>query len=136
MQIGDLTHRIDVQSYTVTTDENGQQLPVWTTLSTVWARVVYESAGESTEADQLTAVQTVKFFVRYLSTINELMRIRWEGQYYKINAIEEIGLRRFLVLRAEWKDSRWFDILRDTGHGIRGVDDDNVRAVGHNSEAL
>lgn len=131
MQIGDLDQRITIQSFTVETDANGQDLPVWSTLKTVWAKVLYERADESTEADQLVAASIVKFIIRD-TTITEVMRIRWEGNYYRVLGIEEIGLNRYLAVRTEWKDSRWFDILRDTGHGVRKVDDDTLRTVGYN----
>ena len=130
MQIGEFDQRIKIQTYTVEKDSHGQDLPVWTTLSTVWARVQYARADEATQADQLAAISRVKFFIRYLSTVTEVMRIKWESEYYRILAIEEVGVQRFQAIRAEWKDSQWFDVLRDTGHGIRETSDTALRTTG------
>ena len=136
MQIGNLDRRIKVQSFTVVSDTNGQELPVWSDHATVWARADYESSRESEEGDELVAVSVVKFFIRYLSTITEVMRIKWDGQYYRVLSIEEVGIKHWMVVRAEWKDSRWFDILRSTGDGLREIGDDDLRSVGYKGAAV
>ena len=135
MQIGEFDQRVAIQSFTVVVDENNQELPVWSTLASVWARVRYERADERMEADQRVAASVVKFMIRDYP-VTEVMRVKWDLQYYRVLSIEEVGVNRFILIRAEWKDSRWFDILRDTGHGIREVGDDKLRAIGHSTSTI
>ncbi len=103
MQLGDLDRRIRIEQCTYTTDSVGQRIAVWSTLITVWALVAYESGTEVYEASQKVAERVVKFIVRYRS-LNETMRIVYDGVVYDILAIEEIDRKRFLAIRTLKKD--------------------------------
>jgi SPP1 family predicted phage head-tail adaptor len=130
MQIGDFDRRIKIQGYSEVTDGYGQMLPVWSTLTDAWAKVAYEDSTEMDEADQLVAVSVVKFFVRLRKDIDETMRVKWDGMYYAITSIEEIN-PKYMVIRTEYKDSKWFDVLRSTGTGVRETGEGQLRATEH-----
>lgn len=104
MQIGDLDRRITIQQATTASDVFGEQVETWSTYRKVWAKLSYESGNEFFEADQKTAVRTVKFTVRYDSSITEVMRISYNSAYYDIRSIEEVGRNRYLVLKTEKRD--------------------------------
>jgi SPP1 family predicted phage head-tail adaptor len=103
MQLGDLDRRIRIEQCTYTTDSVGQRIAVWSTLITVWAKIVYESGNEKYEANQKVAERIVKFIVRY-RTLNETMRVVYDGRVYDILAIEDISRDRYLALRTLKKD--------------------------------
>jgi SPP1 family predicted phage head-tail adaptor len=103
MQLGDLDRRIRIEQCTWVTDSVGQRIAVWSTLATVWAKVAYESGREVYEADQKVAERVVKFIVRYRS-LDETMRVVYDGFVHDILAIEEIGRERYLALRTLKKD--------------------------------
>ena len=104
MQLGDLDRRVRIEQCTWVTDSVGQRVAVWSTLATVWAKVAYESGGERYEADQKVAERIVKFIVRYNSSLNETMRVVYDGSVYDILAIEDVDRERYQVLRSIRKD--------------------------------
>ena len=104
MQLGDLDRRVRIEQCTWVTDSVGQRVAVWSTLAIVWAKVAYESGGERYEADQKIAERVVKFIVRYNSSLNETMRVVYDGSVYDILAIEDVDRERYQVLRSIRKD--------------------------------
>ena len=104
MQLGDLDRRVRIDQCTWVTDSVGQRIAVWSTLSTVWTKVSYESGGERYEADQKVAERVVKFIVRYNSSLNETMRVVYDGVVHDVLAIEEVDRERYQVLRTIRKD--------------------------------
>jgi SPP1 family predicted phage head-tail adaptor len=86
-QAGQLDRRITLQTFTSSTDAFGQLNKSFTTLASVWAKVVEKSGSENEQSDQLVAVKKVHFFIRYRSDINEQMRIVYNNKTYKIEAI-------------------------------------------------
>ena len=105
MQLGNLDRRIRIEQYSEVTDSWGQRTRVWSTLDTVWAMVRYESGSEELEADQMVAVRLTKFTVRYSSSYNEKLRVIYDGNIYDVRSIEELGRKRFQVLRSLRRDS-------------------------------
>jgi len=106
MQLGDLDRRIRIEQYTDVADSWGQRVPVWSTLTTCWAKILYESTNETYQAEQKVAVRIVKFIVRYNSTYKETLRIIYDSDVFDVIGIaEEIGRERFQVLRTVKKDN-------------------------------
>ena len=106
MEAGKLDRRITIQTLTATRGASGAQKRTWATLVTVWAEINYKAGGEVYEAKEKTAINKVKFRVRYLSTITETERILYDSNYYDILHIEVIGRNRYMILTAE-KKSVW-----------------------------
>lgn len=86
-QSGQLDRRIVIKKFTTSTDDFGQINKTFTTLATVWSKVVERSGSEKEISDQMIAVKKVDFFIRYRSDINEQMRIEYNGKTYTIEAI-------------------------------------------------
>ena len=86
-QAGQLDRKIVIQTFTSSTDAFGQKNKSFSTLASVWAKVIEKSGTEGEESDQIVAVKEVHFLIRYRSDINEQMRIVFDGKTYKIEAI-------------------------------------------------
>lgn len=102
--IGRFDRRIVIQSKTNISDNYNQPVPTWATFATVWASVDDKSGSESFRADQLTAYRSTVFTIRYLSGLNETMRIKYNLQYYNIRMIKSPDRNRSLEVTAELLD--------------------------------
>lgn len=103
MKIGKLDRRITIERATLTVNDYGERAETWTTLATVWAEVNYRpgSGSETIQSDQIYAVQRVRFVIRYSSTVSGVRpsdRVSYAGQYYQIEAVQEIGREEGLRL--------------------------------------
>lgn len=103
-QIGKLDRRITIQSKTNAADEYNQPVPTWTTFANPWAKIEDKSGGESFPANQLTAYRSTVFTIRYISGLDETMRILYKNQYYNIRLIKKPDRDRFLELTGELLD--------------------------------
>lgn len=99
--IGELDQTIIIQRFTSATDEYNAQTITWSTLATVKAKVTDSQAGsrEQYQSDQLTAVRTTTFLIRYLSGVEEKMRILYDDRFYDIEYIGRPDRKRTLELR-------------------------------------
>ena len=86
-QSGQLDRRITIKKFTTSTDDFGQINKTFTTLASVWAKVVEKSGSEKEISDQIVAVKKVEFTIRHRSDLNEQMRIEYNGKTYTIEAI-------------------------------------------------
>lgn len=99
--IGELDQTIIIQSFTTTEDEYNAPVVTWETFATVKAKVVDSQAGstETYMSDQLTAVRTTSFLIRYLAGVQEKFRILYDDRYYDIDFIGRPDRNRTLELR-------------------------------------
>jgi hypothetical protein len=76
----------------------------------VWAKVEYtkqSDEGMRGETEQIVAFNKTRFTFRdFWITINEDMRIVFEGNEYDILSINKLGRNRFLVIEAEKRDNK------------------------------
>jgi SPP1 family predicted phage head-tail adaptor len=86
-QSGQLDRRITIKTFTTSTDDFGQINKSFSTLASVWAKVVERSGSEKEVSDQIVAVKKVDFFIRHRSDLNEQMRVEYNGKTYTIEAI-------------------------------------------------
>ena len=84
MQAGRLDRRITIQQNVPTFDTYGDEVEVWSDFSTCWANVKVNSNKESFSSDQVIAITTTSFRIRYLSAVNERMRISYNSAFYNI----------------------------------------------------
>ena len=102
---GQLDRRITIQGFTESTDVYGQRIKNFATLADVWAKVEEKRGSEGEEGNQLVATKRVEFFIRYRSDINEKMRIRYNNETYKIEAILNADDRKaFQKIVTRWAD--------------------------------
>lgn len=79
----------------------------WTTFKTLWCRVVPMTATERFKAAEVHASKVSKFWVRWMSGIETTMRIYFDGKYYRITGISEVGRRDYLEIVAEALDGNY-----------------------------
>ena len=91
MRAGKLDRRILIQLVTYTKDANKDRIPVWSTHKSVWAMFIQSGGKEDDSDSNRSTVRTIKFRVRWDTTILNDMRIIFKSQYYKIEDIKELG---------------------------------------------
>lgn len=100
LQIGKYDRRITIQALIAGQGDNGAPTEAWTDLDTVWANA-YSSGRELEAAKQINAEISTQFQIRYRSGLSATMRVLWEGRYYDIDHITEIGRRDRLNIFAK-----------------------------------
>ena len=101
MHIGMMDRRITLQSRTVAQDAMGEPDETWSTLATVWAQVVALRADEPfTNSEQHQAKVTHVFKAYHRTDIDTTCRIVYQGDYYNIESVKELGRRQGMELRA------------------------------------
>ena len=99
MNIGRLDRYIILQSVSTSVDAYGQPVESFSTLASVWAKIEYKSEVEKFENEQLRAVSSIDFTIRYRTDITEQMRISYDSNIYQIIGISEIGRGEGLKLK-------------------------------------
>jgi SPP1 family predicted phage head-tail adaptor len=102
MEAGKLNRRITIETNTTTDNAYGEHIDTWGDAVQTWAEVRFPTAREIFQADQLTAVQTAIFKIRYRPGIYAAkVRVIHDGQTYNITGVTEIGMREGLQLIGE-----------------------------------
>lgn len=102
MILGLMDRRIEFQAYTPTTNTAGGDSPAWFKHIEVWAQAKPMKAAERFEADQFKEIKTYTFIIRYRRSITSDMRILFNGEYYRILGLAELGRREGLEITAEY----------------------------------
>jgi len=100
LNIGKMDRRIAIERVT-RVKVAGEVVPTWTTLATVWAEVVQQTAGEFFTGYGEAETGSVIFRVRYRPGITTKDRVTYDGAAYDLKEITEIGRRDALELRGE-----------------------------------
>ncbi|WP_139904004.1 phage head closure protein [Clostridium thermarum] len=90
MKIGEFRHRISVRKPVVEVSENGFEVEAYETYKTLWAKVANLHGKEYFEAAAIQKEKTVKFIVRAIKSIDENMKIEFNGKLYNITFIDNI----------------------------------------------
>lgn len=103
MRIGKSDRRIIVERATHTTNNYGERVESWATLTTVWAELMRNGIGmrEKITGDQDMPSQQVRFKIRSSAVSRGIKaddRVSYDSNYYNIQGIAEIGRRDQLVL--------------------------------------
>lgn len=102
MKIGDLRHRITLQKYTETTDEEGFSIQEWQDIATVWASIENLYGREYWQAAAIQAENTIKFIIRYRKDLPNDMRIKFQDQHYEIISINNIKYKNeYIEIKAK-----------------------------------
>lgn len=106
-QAGQLDRRITIQGYSESTDAYGQEVKTYSTLAEVWANVVEKVGNEGEDGDMIASTKKVEFIIRYRTDVDEQMRIVYDSNTYKIQAIQAADARKaFLKLVCLWSDAQ------------------------------
>jgi SPP1 family predicted phage head-tail adaptor len=98
MKIGDLDHKIEIQTLTTTTDSFGQRIESWGHSPKVWAKRFDRVAAEQLVGDQIVTVLRTEFTIRYKSGFDTTSRVVCHNQVFRIDGIVEMGRKRWLKL--------------------------------------
>ena len=92
VRAGQLRHRVTLQEETEAQDSYGEPVGTWGNLSTnpaIWARKEDLSGAELAQAQQLNAVVTTRFTVRYRADITASMRVVHGSDSYGIESVQD-----------------------------------------------
>lgn len=105
-QAGQMDRRITIQTFSETTDSFGQEVKSFSTLASVWANVVEKVGREGEDGEMIAATKKVEFIIRYRTDVDEEMRIVYNNNTYKIQAIQSADARKaFLKIVCLWSDA-------------------------------
>ena len=81
----------------------------FSTLASVWANVVEKVGREGEDGDMISATKKVEFIIRYRTDVDEEMRISYNSNIYKIQAIQSADARKaFLKIVCLWSDAQYW----------------------------
>jgi SPP1 family predicted phage head-tail adaptor len=101
MQAGRLDRYIVIQSATAVPDATGQPINTWATFASVWAERKDVRGNERFTADQKLATRTATYRIRWITGINEQMRISDGGSTYYITGIADNERQGWMELSVE-----------------------------------
>ena len=102
--LGMLNRRIRIEQASTSPDSYGEPIKTWGVLDHVWANIWPVSNIERFEAAQINRQVELRMHIHYRNDVNEQMRILYDGDYYDIQGIKEIGYREGLAFRCGlWK---------------------------------
>jgi len=101
MRIGTLDHSIVIQSATTTQDASGQPIQSWLTFASVLAARRDVRGSERFTSEQTLATRTAVYRMRWLSGINEKMRVVDDGVTYGVMGIADNYRQGWLELSVE-----------------------------------
>ena len=79
----------------------------FSTLASVWANVVEKVGREGEDGEMIAATKKVEFIIRYRTDVDEEMRIIYNSNTYKIQAIQSADARKaFLKIVYLWSDAQ------------------------------
>jgi SPP1 family predicted phage head-tail adaptor len=93
IEAGRLRHVIQIQTYTVDVDANGDEARTYTTFASVHADIVPMRGRELFAAQQEFSEANVRIEIRYTPGITEHMRAYSEGVYYDIVSVVDVDMR-------------------------------------------
>lgn len=106
VKIGKLKERIEIWSFSETTNSIGETVRSYTKLYDRWAQFKGLNGSESFETKEKTARSFAEFKIRVQgTTINETMRIRFRSKDYNITSIVEDEYKDYFTILAVAKDN-------------------------------
>lgn len=99
MNIGELRHRVNLQSSSASQNDYGEQTESWTTYTTVWAAIKTLSGRELEHAQQISAEATHRVTARYNSSVTEENRVIFGSRTFEVVSINNPEERNeYLIL--------------------------------------
>lgn len=97
-----LDRRISIEVKNTALDANGDRVDTWTTLyNSIPANVAPSGGREFIRASRMFETASAVFMIRYRRGISQQQRVLYEGKYYNILSIDEMGRRDGLLITAE-----------------------------------
>lgn len=89
MRAGLLNRIISIEQPSVGREEYGATTRNWEHLCKTRSKVTYSSGSRLNENNEIVFAYEVIFTIRIYHKVNERMRIKYNGRYYRILSIEE-----------------------------------------------
>lgn len=97
--IGELRHRVSLQSPTDTIDAYGQEIRTWSTYATVWARVEQTPGSETQAGQSQLALSPHRITIRYRTDVMPTHRLVYGSITLELVSVtDETGYGTHLVL--------------------------------------
>jgi len=103
MQSARLDRKITIQKPTATLNPANEEIITWSTFAIVYAAKKDRSGNESLDVG-VVAFASTDWRIRYISTLTEKMRVKYEDDVYSILNISEIGRREGQTIKTEKQD--------------------------------
>lgn len=100
LRIGTLDRRLTLQSLSTAPDSVGQPVETWTTVATLWGRIMPMPSGERFAAQQITGKAMTTFRIRYRDGVTVKYRMLFDGKTWDINDVRLVGRKEALDLDA------------------------------------
>ena len=84
MRAGLLRYPIDILQATKTKGLSGESVPVWSLFCSTKSNVLFKSGDKKISDNQFINGRVVDFTIRYNILITEQMRVKYEGNIYKV----------------------------------------------------
>ena len=109
MNIGKMNRNVTIQQpvYTISADNNDKYVSSWTVFKTLWASWVHQMSQEVFESGQMVAKDVYDWKCRYMDAegVKLDMRILYNGDYYYIVSVKEIGVKEALQISTVKRDN-------------------------------
>jgi SPP1 family predicted phage head-tail adaptor len=106
MNIGSLNRKITLQMPDKNTNSFGESVITWVSVGEIWADVQPLSGRESFSSDHRYATVTHRFKIRFRTDVTPEYQVLYQGQYFDIKAVLEMGRREGLEILAEATDQK------------------------------
>ena len=93
------------QRKSTTKNDTGNETETYTELYKAWASIQPFRGKEATESNQLVAGNFFVIKTRYDSRLKPKDRAYYDGDYYDIKSVSQLGYREGLEILAEYKDN-------------------------------
>lgn len=98
MDVGQLRHRVMVQTLTRIPDDSGGYAESWSTTATIFAHVRASAGRESVERGAVAVTQRWVVTIRHRA-LSPSSRLVWGGKVLEIESVEPDALEQWLVVR-------------------------------------
>lgn len=96
--IGRMDRCVILQKATLSRETDGSYLKTWADSISARAAYNYKGGSEVFQADQETAIRTVKWTMRYAKGVDETYRLKHGSDLYDIINVELVGRDRYMDL--------------------------------------
>lgn len=93
-----LDRRVTIEQRTTSPSATGHPAETWTVLDTVWAAKEDLGGTEGYRSQQIAAVASTRFTIRWRGDVTPENRVRWDGRLYEIVQALEEGRQAWLQL--------------------------------------
>lgn len=101
MNAGSLKYLITIQEPITTRNEFGSQEVKWKDVVNTRAEVIYNRGNRQSDGLEVYYDYTPTFRIRYYHNINDYMRIKYEGKYYRILSVQKELLTQSVTIITE-----------------------------------